>query len=236
MEFIYKATDAFIFELMVESCREGKKIVLERIKNRIDIYLRRTSAINFNILMFGDGVGSDTIFLYNHYKGKASIYYFDVPGSKTFEFAQKRFEKYGINISLITNYDDIPSEFFDIVVCLEILEHLQDPISAIVKIQRSLKQGGIALITESFAAVTKEFLTHLKSNLRYAYLTHWLFIRQKLILSYYPKDFPKGRPMEFVKVEHLSFATMLKLLKFSLNRDIIVPLIKTHIKRFLWRV
>lgn len=37
MEKFYINTDAFIFELMVESCRKGKKEVQKRIRDRIDL-------------------------------------------------------------------------------------------------------------------------------------------------------------------------------------------------------
>lgn len=41
MERFYVETDAFIFELMVGSYREGKRKVMERIKERIQNYMEK---------------------------------------------------------------------------------------------------------------------------------------------------------------------------------------------------
>jgi len=155
MEKFYQETDAYIYETMVESCRFGKRLVMEKIKERIDNYmnLNLKNKSKLNILMFGDGVGSDTIYLYSFYKDKANFYYFDVTGSKTFDFAQKRFKKYNVDVRIITDYNKIPKNFFDVIVSLEVLEHLPDPVKAIKDISEFLRVGGIVLVTESFGAV-----------------------------------------------------------------------------------
>lgn len=227
MEKFYVESDAFIFELMVESCREGKQIVVERIKERIENYIKMKCSEKINILLFGDGVGSDTISLYQTFQDKAEIFYYDIPGSKTYEFAVKRFKKRDMKINFLTDYYNIHNKFFDVVICLEVLEHLPDPLALIKKFNEVLKDGGICLITESFEAVLPEFPTHLKKNLKYAYQTPFLFLKNNLYLTYYPRSFPYKRPMEFKKIKNISIKERLRLYT---NSELIIPLIRNYLK------
>jgi len=230
MEKFYQETDGFIYESMVYSCRFDKRVVMEKVKQRIDNYISlKKSESKLNILMFGDGVGSDTIYLYNFYKDKVDFYYFDVPGSKTFEFAIKRFNKYKIEVKIITDYNKIPKDFFDVIISIEVLEHLPDPIQAIKDISEFLKVGGIALITESFGLVPFYLPTHLKSNLKFKGKTPFLFLRFNLLLTYFNKDLSlMFRPMEFTKKEKIS-------IKEYLNLILTKPILKTYVKSFIKR-
>jgi SAM-dependent methyltransferase len=235
MEKFYQETDAFIYETMVESCRLGKRLVMGKIKERIDNYmnLNLKSKSKLNILMFGDGVGSDTIYLYSFYKDKADFYYFDVPGSKTFDFAQKRFKKYNVEVRIITDYNNIPKNFFDVIVSLEVLEHLPDPVKAIKDISEFLRMNGIALITESFGAVQFNFPTHLKSNQKFEGKTPFLFLKYNLLLTYFNQDFFLiFRPMEFTKGERISIKDYFNLI---LTKPILKAYLKGIIKRWLKR-
>jgi SAM-dependent methyltransferase len=236
MERFYQETDAFIYETMVESCRFGKRLVMGKIKERIDNYinLNLKEQSKLNILIFGDGVGSDTIYLYSFYKDKANFYYFDVSGSKTFDFAQKRFKKYNVEAKIITDYNKIPKNFFDVIVSLEVLEHLPDPVKAIKDISEFLKIGGIALITESFGAVQFNFPTHLKSNLKFEGKTPFLFLKYNLLLTYFNQDFFLiFRPMEFTKREKISIKDYLNLI---LTKPILKAYVKGIIKSLLLKI
>jgi SAM-dependent methyltransferase len=227
MEKFYKDSYAFIFETLVESCRPLKQEVIRVIKERIEKYIKEKKKQQINILMFGDGVGSDTIYLYRFLKDKATFYYFDVPGSKTFNFALKRFARHNIQVKLLTEYHKIPQNFFDIVISLEVLEHLPNPIEGIKDINSFLKTGGKALITESFGAVVLNFPTHLKTNLKYSGKTPFLFLKHNMILTYYntsPLLFL--RPMEFEKKEKTSLSDWLKLIS---NK----PIIKNYLRILL---
>jgi 2-polyprenyl-3-methyl-5-hydroxy-6-metoxy-1,4-benzoquinol methylase len=230
MEKFYQETDGFIYESMVYSCRFDKRVVMEKVKQRIDNYISlKKSESKLNILMFGDGVGSDTIYLYNFYKDKVDFYYFDVPGSKTFEFATKRFNKYNIEVKIITDYNKIPKDFFDVIISIEVLEHLPDPIQAIKDISEFLKVAGIVLITESFGLVPFYLPTHLKSNLKFKGKTPFLFLRFNLLLTYFNKDLSlMFRPMEFTKKEKISIKEYLNLI---LTRPILKAYVKSFIKR-----
>jgi len=234
MENFYRDTAGFIFETLVESCRPSKQEVLKRIKQRINEYLKINNGRKINILMSGDGVGSDTIYLYNFYKKYANFFYFDVPGSKTFDFAMKRFKKHHIDTKLITVYEEIPKNYFDVVISLEVLEHLPSPEESIKDISKWLKNEGIALVSESFANLSPNLPTHLKSNLKYAGKTPLLFLRYNLFLTYYSNDpILLFHPMEFTKKKKTSLADKYNLFSQKL---LLKEFIKGYIKRCLIKI
>lgn len=192
MEEFYRSTDAFVIETVVESQRPGKKEVMRRLVERI----RRKIAEGedqLNVLMLGDGSGGDTIFLAREFGRQLHLAYFDVPGSITFEFAMKRFARYGIRVEVLTHYDMIPRSSFDVLVSLEVLEHLPDPVRAVRDMRSFLKADGIALVTESFNGVKQQFPTHLASNLRFHGMQYVLFTRHGFFPTYM-----HGKPMEFI--------------------------------------
>lgn len=234
MKMFYKETNGFIFESIVEFFKIGKQTVLKHIKERINKYLLEHREGKIKILLLGDGAGSDTIYLFHFFHDKAEFYYFDVPESKTFNYAIKRFKKYNINTQLITKYENIPSNFFDVIICLETLEHLQNPEQAVKDIGKFLKLGGIALITESFGAVLPNFPTHLKSNLKYAGLTPFIFLKHNMYLTYYNKEaLLLFRPMEFTKVRKTSILQKFELLKdFYILKNVLISLLKYLIREY----
>jgi len=46
--------------------------------------------------------------------------------------------------------ESIPSKTFECITAIEVLEHIQDPMSAMSKIKNALKPGGLAFITTPF--------------------------------------------------------------------------------------
>jgi SAM-dependent methyltransferase len=183
MEQFYICTDAFIFETMVESCRSGKREILRHILDRLRLLLRG-DGLSPSVLMLGDGSGGDTLAVWREFGEALSVHYFDLPGSRTFEFALKRFSKYAVSCKILTQYEQIPRVHFDAVISLEVLEHLPNPNAAIYDMWGFLKSGGIALITESFNGVQSRFPTHLYETQRFAGETAHMFARAGMCLSW----------------------------------------------------
>jgi len=48
----------------------------------------------------------------------------------------------------------VPDESFDVVMCIEVLEHVPDPNRAITELTRVLKKGGTLIITAPFCSIT----------------------------------------------------------------------------------
>jgi 2-polyprenyl-3-methyl-5-hydroxy-6-metoxy-1,4-benzoquinol methylase len=66
------------------------------------------------------------------------------------DFAKWRVNKRNLNnIKFLTNEDSLPEKHFDIVICLDVLEHVSDPIYEIKRITKSLKPHGLIALEVS---------------------------------------------------------------------------------------
>jgi ubiquinone/menaquinone biosynthesis C-methylase UbiE len=66
-----------------------------------------------------------------------------------------------------------PGSSFDAVMCIEVLEHLQDPISALKEFSRLLKSGGYLIITAPFCSLTHYAPYHFSTGFnKYWYANH----------------------------------------------------------------
>ena len=180
---------------------------------RIERYARehQIEAGRVRILMLGDGSGNDSLHLVNR---GFRVDYFDVPGSRTFEFAHKRFQYYSVlgdAVQLITDYERISPGGYDVVLSFEVLEHLTNPPASIRDMARFLKEGGIALVTEAFAGVTDALPTHLAANKQYSGRTPFLFLEAGLHLTWYSQ--PLFKPYEFTKLTGSAHSTRWRLLR-----------------------
>jgi 2-polyprenyl-3-methyl-5-hydroxy-6-metoxy-1,4-benzoquinol methylase len=205
MEQLYREGDGFIYDSLVYWANRSRQKWIEDALERICEYGRRCglSPAKLRILLFGDGAGNDSLFLANN---GLNVDYFDVPGSKTYQFALKRFEYYGFldnGIKMVQNYSDCFRHPYDVVVSFEVLEHLTEPIQTIYDISKILKIGGIAIITEDFAGITAQFPTHLKSNAKYIGKTPFLFLNNSMVLSWYSRE-NLFKPAEYEKRERVS--------------------------------
>lgn len=233
MEQLYKEGYGLIIETMVFWASQERQLWIQQAIERIRLYAQKNARAfdDLAILMLGDGTGNDSLELVrNGFK----INYFDIPGSKTYDFATKRFAHYdliGDRVNLISDYNSCLTSQYDIVLSFEVLEHLTDPVAAIRDINLMLKASGIAIITEAFTAVSDNFPTHLKSNLKFANQTPFLFLKNQMLLTWYnQKSYFKFKPMEFVKQEKISIKDFIFLLR---DAKILKLYLKTKMKK-LW--
>jgi len=213
MAQLYREGDGFIFETMLFWAKPDRRCWTEEALERIEQYAQKAHKQNsdISILIFGDGTGNDSLLLANH---GFKIDYFDVPGSKTFDFAMKRFDAYGFldkSIRPLYEYKACLNQEYDIVISFEVLEHLPQPLATMKDVAETLKMGGVALITEDFGDITNRLPTHLKVNSRYVGQTPFRFLSHKMILSWYNRQ-TLFKPMEFVKTDTISTKNWLSLL------------------------
>lgn len=79
------------------------------------------------------------------------------------------------NLDIVCDITDItePDESFDAVMCIEVLEHLPNPIAALREFARLLKPGGRFILTAPFCSLTHFAPYHFHSGFnRYFFDTH----------------------------------------------------------------
>lgn len=99
-------------------------------------------------LDFGCGVGTHTIALLENGN---SVDILDVNGP-LLDFAKKRIEKrnLGTNCSVYYNTQTLPEEYYDLVICTNVLEHVVDPIYELKRITQAIRvQGMLHLVVSS---------------------------------------------------------------------------------------
>lgn len=94
---------------------------------------------NKKCLDYGCGVGSHSIVLAE--LGN-DITILDVKG-KALDFVCKRLKRRNIKFDFLDEQSELPKNKYDVVICIETLEHVFNPASVLRKIYLSLKKGGL---------------------------------------------------------------------------------------------
>jgi len=231
---LYTEGDGFIFDSLTFWSKPSRRLWIQHALDRIRIYANRIEVpvADLKILMHGDGPGNDSLFLANC---GLKVDYYEVPGSKTFDFAVKRFQRSGYwekTIRPIHDYQSCLKSQYDVVLSYEVLEHLPKPIEAIGEINAALKVGGIALITDDFGDLAGYLPTHLKSGAKYLGMAPFLFLKSDMVLSWYSRD-ELFKPYEFVKVEQVSPGDWIQLIRDYNVRSLYFSKFTGRLTRFI---
>jgi SAM-dependent methyltransferase len=160
LEAFYAATDAFLYESLVWN----RTTLKNNMRRWIGTHLAGVSNAPQRILTFGDGLGLDAYYLatLGHH-----VTYFDV-SRQCSAFAQRIFERGGLEIEMLADPKQIPKEVFDAVVCLDVLEHVPDPVSLVGWLSELLRPGGRLVVHAPFYFLHSSVSTHLRSNKRFS--------------------------------------------------------------------
>ena len=160
LEDFYRQTDAFLYELAVWNCNRLKL----RMRKWLANYLSGSGQGRLNILCIGDGLGFDSVYLsqIGH-----TVTYFEMAGF-TESFARRVFAENGAAITVLTDPAQIPRNEYDVVVCLDVLEHIHQPGGFVEDISGYIRPGGRLIVHAPFYMVCRTSPTHLKSNRKYS--------------------------------------------------------------------
>ena len=121
---------------------------------------RRRDGEQLSVLCIGDGLGFDSAFLAG--KGHAVTYH-EVPGPHE-AFARSVFERANVPVRVVTNQKDLHEATFDVIVCLDVLEHVPDPPSFVGQLLPLLRPQGRLIVHAPFYMIHPAYPTHLKRN------------------------------------------------------------------------
>ncbi len=156
----YEQTNAFLYELVLWNRNSIKR----RMRSYIAKYLTAQRENGLNVLCIGDGLGFDSFYFA---QAGHKVTYYEVPGY-THSFASRLFTLAGADIKITSGHEQIASEFFDAVVCLDVLEHIPDVPDFLALITGYLRPGGIFIVHAPFYMIHSTNPTHLKVNRRHS--------------------------------------------------------------------
>lgn len=156
----YEQTDAFLFESLVWNVTRHKN----QMRRWIGEFLRRNFDRPVHILMYGDGLGIDSFYLT---QAGHRVESFEV-SQACVQFAEAIFATGDVDVRIHRSLDDLPTEHFDVLICLDVLEHVPDPPALVKQLSQTLRPGGHMIVHAPFFYVHPAVCTHLRANRRYS--------------------------------------------------------------------
>jgi len=156
----YESTDAFFYELCAWNSTTEKR----RQRSWIVEHLGHRGTRPLSILTYGDGLGFDGVefTLAGH-----TVTCFEV-STRYRAFAQALARDHGITIEWLENEEDLHGRRFDVIVCLDVLEHVPDPPRLVNQLAQLLAPDGELIVHAPFWLVDRGTTTHLATNRTYS--------------------------------------------------------------------
>lgn len=160
MDQFYRDNDAFLFEITMWNA--------SKIKGRLREYIARAlnnfNKYNASIFCFGDGLGFDSTYFA---KAGHQVKYFD-PSLLSQKYAKHLFQENNVQVTQLTAMNEITPGSLDVLISLDVLEHVPDPIGLVRTFHSWLKPDGILVISAPFWAINPTLGTHLQKNRIYS--------------------------------------------------------------------
>jgi len=192
MDRLYREGVGFAIELAASYGDDGRMLMAGFIISRM---LYEAKSRPLRVLALGDGIGIDSLRLASM---GFNVDYIDFDGSLTSRIARRNFQSFAAaapagagRVSVIGDASTQPP--YDMVVCLEVIEHVSDPHGFLAMLSERLAPGGLLFISECFDGVRNHWPTHLQSNEDYAALLPMMAEFAGLVLDDY-MNLPFGKP------------------------------------------
>lgn len=161
----YETTDAFLYETIVWNRSSLKNNLRAWIGN----YLAQRPPQR--VLAFGDGLGIDSYYLASL---RHEVTYCEV--SQTCQlFARGLFDYSSIQVTMLNNPEHLRPESFDVIICLDVLEHIPEPARTVAWLSGLLRSGGELIVHAPFHCISSNTPTHLVENVCYSGETKTLY-------------------------------------------------------------
>lgn len=152
----YEDSDAFLYETSIWNACAAKIAMRQFITSR----LQHLGLSQQQMLCFGDGLGFDSAYFgrENHH-----VCYFE-PSIKCSQFAQSVFHDNQLDVNTLGSLNEIQPESLDVIVCLDVLEHIPSPHKVVESFRRWLRPGGLLFVNAPFWLIHHSRPTHLLEN------------------------------------------------------------------------
>lgn len=145
----YKQTDRYLYNLIkfnYGAMYQGWRGAIKNLCQQVD---EAVGERGFDVLDYGGGIGTNLIDVADI--PGARLHYADLPG-KTFDYARWRFEKRGLDVETFSAEGDNPlgNRLYDVIICMDVLEHVVDPESVVRTLVDHLNPGGLLVLTVTF--------------------------------------------------------------------------------------
>jgi glycosyltransferase involved in cell wall biosynthesis/2-polyprenyl-3-methyl-5-hydroxy-6-metoxy-1,4-benzoquinol methylase len=222
MENLYKYGDGFYLELLA-NIHDASRLSMAG-----TIILRLLTEYSSDhkpiVLAVGDGIGLDTIRIAT---AGFNVDYMDVESSLTSSIACKLFENHNSknnpNYGIIrtVNFDDISTISYDSIICLEVIEHVDDPSGFLKFLSSKLSDQGLLYISDCFNGIRDEYPTHLQKNENLSGLLHLLAALNGLYFEGFSRT-SRYKPYIFRKLDSIQNPLIIKSLISSDFIDLII--------------
>ncbi|XZE19780.1 class I SAM-dependent methyltransferase [Pirellulaceae bacterium SH449] len=156
----YENTDAFLFESICWNRTATKK----KMRLWIAEFLATQFTSPARIVVFGDGQGFDSFYLA---RAGHQVDYFEV-SKKSSQFAKRMFDDYRAPVQMLSSIEQLEPAIYDVVVCLDVLEHVPEPAEVVRLLSNTLRPNGKLILHAPFWYLSPNVPTHLASNRRYS--------------------------------------------------------------------
>jgi len=159
MDF-YASTDAFLFETATWNFTRMKR----NMRQYVVTQLQRSLPAGSCVLCFGDGMGFDSEAIS---RAGFDVICFEVSGP-CLQFAEKWFLRNQSSVKIETDFQTLAKRKFDAIICLDVLEHVQEPPALVREFHQWLNPEGLFIVHAPYYHVDATRPTHLESNRCYA--------------------------------------------------------------------